>query len=102
MAVLAAAASGCAYMHATTVRTTDPRTNVVKETTSVRCYTVLDSSSQLTKLTTSTGGTSGKGYFIPNGTSIGTLNQEASGSNAVAFTEAVVGAVVSSAIKAAK
>lgn len=86
---LAIPLAGCAYLHSVTVRTLDPRTNSVAETTQVRCYTFFDGQSALAKFRNTTGATGSNGFVFPSGTSIGALNQESSGTNAISLIEAV-------------
>lgn len=65
---------------------------VTERVTRVSAGTLLDSKSELTKLNT---GQSDKSQKV----SIGSLNQESSGSNALSFAETVVGAAVRAAVK---
>jgi len=88
---LAILVAGCARFNSTITERTLLDGTIEKETV-VRAYTLFDSKSELTQLkagqtkTTQTVG-------------IGSLNQEASASNIVTLTEAVVGAAVRAAIK---
>jgi hypothetical protein len=92
------ALAGCAYLHSTTTKTTDPKTNVTTVKTSVRSYTLWDSQAALAKF-------NNRGETVTSnewaaGTYIGTLNQSSSSTNINELAGAVVGAAVSAAIKA--
>jgi hypothetical protein len=90
--------SGCAYLHSTTTKTTDPKTNITVVKTSVRAYTLWDGQSALAKFTN-------RGETVTSnewsaGTYIGSLSQSSSSTNINELAGAVVGAAVSAAIKA--
>ena len=88
---LVALASGCSRFKSTvTERNTPDGGN--ERVTKVSAGTLLDSKSELTKLNS---GQTDKSQKV----SIGSLNQESSGSNAVSFAESVVGAAVRAAVK---
>ena len=86
-----ALASGCARFKSTVTERTAPD-GTVERVTVVKAGTLFDSKSELTKLSS---GQTEKSQKV----SIGALNQESSGSNAVSFAESVVGAAVRAAVK---
>lgn len=88
---LLALASGCARFKSTVTERTGTD-GVTERVTRVSAGTLLDSKSELTKLNS---GQTDKSQKV----SIGSLNQESSGSNAVSFAESVVGAAVRAAVK---
>jgi len=92
------ALAGCAYIHSTTTKTTDPKTSVTTIKTSVRSYTLWDSQAALAKFN-NRGETVGSNEWAA-GTYIGSLNQSSSSSNINELAGAVVGAAVNAAIKA--
>lgn len=74
------------------------------EKTRVRCVTFFDSKSQLTKFRNTTGQT-GNGSNIwsyPSGTTIGSLNEEASSSNLVNLLGIVAQGVATGTVKGLK
>ena len=88
---LLALAAGCARFKSTVTERT-AKDGVTERVTRVSAGTLLDSKSELTKLNS---GQTDKSQKV----SIGSLNQESSGSNAVSFAESVVGAAVRAAVK---
>lgn len=99
-------ASGCAYMRS---ETKDPVISVVSSNkvevayklTLVRAYTLFDSQSALTKFRNTTGqvGNGSNIWSYAPGTSIGGLDQAASGTNFNDLVGTIVGAAVSAAKK---
>ena len=90
VSALGLVAPGCARFHSTVTETTGSN-GVTQRVTSVSAGTLLDSKSELAKLSSGQSDQSQK-------VSIGSLNQESSGSNAVSFAEGVVGAAVRAAV----
>ena len=88
---LAALAVGCARFNSTVTERNAPDGSS-ERVTKVSAGTLLDSKSELTKLNS---GQTDKSQKV----SIGSLNQESSGSNVVSFAESVVGAAVRAAVK---
>ena len=88
---LVALASGCSRFKSTVTERNTPDGST-ERVTKVSAGTLLDSKSELTKLNS---GQTDKSQKV----SIGSLNQESSGSNAVSFAESVVGAAVRAAVK---
>ena len=88
---LAALAVGCARFNSTVTERNTPDGST-ERVTKVNAGTLFDSKSELTKLNS---GQTDKSQKV----SIGSLNQESSGSNAVSFAESVVGAAVRAAVK---
>ena len=86
-----ALASGCARFKSTVTERTAPDGSS-ERVTRVSAGTLLDSKSELSKLSS---GQTEKSQKV----AIGSLNQESSGSNAVSFAESVVGAAVRAAVK---
>ena len=83
--------TGCARFTSTVTERTLPG-GVVERVTVVRASTLFDSKSELAKLSS---GQTDKSQKV----SIGLLNQESSGSNAVSLVESVVGAAVRAAVR---
>ena len=79
--VAACLLTGCAYLRSTTLTETDPKTGVMTQKTVVRAYTLFDASANLTKFRNSNGATNTNGW--PAGTTVGTVNEQSSLSNAV-------------------
>ena len=90
-ALAAACLIGCSRFKSTVTERT-AKDGVTERVTRVSAGTLLDSKSELTKLNS---GQTDKSQKV----SIGSLNQESSGSNAVSFAESVVGAAVRAAVK---
>ena len=88
---LVALASGCARFKSTVTERT-AKDGVTERVTKVSAGTLLDSKSELSKLSS---GQTDKSQKV----AIGSLSQESSGSNALSFTESVVGAAVRAAVK---
>jgi len=86
-----ALASGCARFKSTVTERIG-KDGVTERVTQVSAGTLLDSKSELSKLSS---GQTDKSQKV----AIGSLNQESSGSNAVSFAESVVGAAVRAAVK---
>jgi hypothetical protein len=84
--------AGCARFNSTVTERVGPDGKTVERVTVVKAGTLLDSKSELTKLNS---GQTDKSQKV----SIGSLNQESSGSNAISFAESVVGAAVRAAVK---
>ena|SRR6266516_416627 len=85
--------AGCAYMHSTTTRATDPRTGIVTETTSARAYAFFDSNAALTKFINRSGYVGGTNMYAP-GTYVSGLNESATSTNLVGIISAVASGVV--------
>lgn len=86
-----ALATGCARFNSTvTERTLPDGSN--ERVTVVRAATLFDSKSELARLSS---GQTDKSQKV----SIGSLNQESSGTNAVSLIESVIGAAVRAAVK---
>ena len=88
---LAALAVGCARFNSTVTERTG-KDGITERVTRVSAGTLLDSKSELSKLSS---GQTDKSQKV----SLGSLNQESSGSNVLSFTETVVGAAVRAAVK---
>lgn len=88
---------GCAYLHSTTSRTTDAKTGVPIEQTSVRVYTLWDATSQLTKFSNRSGYTT-NGSFGP-GTYATGLNESSTSTNINELIGIIIGAAVKAAAK---
>ena len=84
-------ATGCARFTSTVTERILPD-GVIERVTVVRAATLFDSKSELAKLSS---GQTDKSQKV----SIGALNQESSGTNAVNLVESVVGAAVRAAVK---
>lgn len=91
VAALVLAVSGCARFSSTVTERT-LLDGTVERVTDVNASTLMDSKSELTKLST---GQTDKSQKV----SIGALTQESSGTNAVNLFEAVVGAAVRAAVR---
>ena len=89
--MIVAGLAGCARFSSTVTENTSPD-GTTQRVTKVRAGTLFDSKSELTKLNS---GQTDKSQKV----SLGALNQESSGSNAVSFAESVVSAAVRAAVK---
>lgn len=85
--------AGCAYMHSTTTRATDPKTGVITETTVATGYTMFDGNAQLAKFSNRSGYVDGTNRLAP-GTYVSGLQESSSSSNLVLILPGVAGAVV--------
>ena len=88
---LVALASGCSRFKSTVTERT-AKDGVTERETRVSAGTFFDSKSELSKVSS---GQTDKSQKV----AIGSLSQESSGSNALSFTESVVGAAVRAAVK---
>ena len=89
---LVALASGCSRFKSTVTERTAKDGVTEERVTKVSAGTLLDSKSELSKLSSGQTDKSQK-------EAIGSLSQKSSGSNALSFTESVIGAAVRAAVK---
>lgn len=84
LALLSLLTPSCAYLTSTTSKY-QPETGDLAERTRVRCVTLFDSKSALTKFRNTTGqiGNGSNVWSYPSGTTIGSLTEEANSSNLV-------------------
>ena len=92
MAALIGLTAGCSVLHSSTY---DPvfsdSGELAYRRTSVRACTLFDSQSSLSKFRNTTGANGTNGFVFAPGTSIESLDQSASGTNAAVFTGNVLG-----------
>ena len=85
---------GCQFLHSKTEKLAPDGT---REITTATSYSLWDSQGQLLRFRNTTGGYAGSNNWV-SGTSIGSLNQEASSTN----INDLIGTIVGAAVKAAK
>lgn len=86
--------TGCAYLHSTTERSTDPKTGIVTEKTYAKAYTIFDANANLTKFANRSGYTDGSTNKWAPGTYISNLNESSTTTNLVNIIGAVAQGIV--------
>ncbi len=89
-----AALCGCAYMHSATVRSLDPKTGIVTETTTARAYALFDANSSIMKFRNQSGYSGGTNAGFSPGTYMAGVNESATSTNLATIIQAVATGVV--------
>ena len=83
------ATSACSYLRSTTLRSTDPKTGIVTETTTARGWTFFDANASLVKFRNQSGtSTNGTNSFAA-GTYATGVNESSSATNLISMISAV-------------